>query len=366
MPRRPTISDVAVRAGVSPATGSRWLNGRIELPESTGDRIRIAVADLTYYPHAQARRLSSGKAEVIGIILPDIANPFFVLLAGEAERVAVAVGYDVVIWSTRNKVERELACFDRLASGYADGLILITKNEDDGCLAARIRSARDRVVIIDENVPGTDAPKFFVDNELGGYGATRHLLDHGHKLIAHIGRPMGVMSAIERAAGWRRALTESGNPPPDGWHIASEYEIEPARADARALFHLSPMPTSVFAGSEAIALGVMYAASERGLEIPVDLSLVGFDCMPINGLFGPPLTTIEQPIAQLGRLGAERLLSLIVEPEAPRSKHRVQRLPVKLAVRNSVAAPAGTQILADPRAVDRPQEIDRVARRTRR
>lgn len=337
--KRPNIVDVARLAGVSPTAVSRWLNGSIQLPAATGDRIRSAVSTLDYRPHGQARRLSRGKADAIGIVVPDIANPFFARLAGEAERVSIAAGYDVVIWSSRNRVERELACFDRLAAGYIDGLLLITNHEDDGSLADRIMAAHGRVVIIDEDVRGTAVPKFFVQNETGGYLATRHLLQHGHRRIAHIGGPRGVMSAIERANGWRRALEEGGILPGDDWHVFSEYEIDPARLDAKALFALAPTPTAIFAGSDAIALGIMYAARECGMRIPDDISLVGFDGMPIAELLGPPLTSVEQPIDTLGSLGAGRLVAMIEGKDLPEEFLETVRLDVTLVERGSVGAP---------------------------
>ena len=336
MSRKATIGDVAKRAKVSPTAVSRWLNGGLELPEVTGSRIRAAVSELDYQPHAQARRLSKGKAEAIGIVVPDISNAFFALLAGEAERVAVASGHDVVIWSSRNRIERELACFDRLRAGYIDGLLLITNHEDDGRLAERIKSMPGRVVIIDEDVVGGEAPCFFVENEAGGYAATRHLIQHGHRRIAHIGGPKGVMSAHERALGWRRALAEAGITPEPQWHVRTEYEVDPATRDAVQLFALDPLPTAIFAGSDAVALGVMTQARNKGIAIPRDISLVGFDGMPINDLLGPPLTSIAQPIDDLGRRGAERLLAMIGgEPFEPTRT----RLPVELVERASVAAP---------------------------
>ena len=335
--KKATIRDVARLARVSPAAVSRSLNGSIQLPAATGERIRAAVAELRYQPNAQARRLSRGRAEAIGIIVPDISNPFFALLAGGAERVAVAAGYDVVIWSSRNQLERELACFDRLASGYIDGLLLITNHADDGQLAERVTRAPERVVIVDEDVPETAVPKFFVENELGGYVATRHLIENGHQQIAHMGGPRGVMSAIERANGWRRALSEAGIAVPKSWHIASEYEVDQARSDAAALFALTPAPTAVFAGSDAIALGIMYQARERGFIIPDDLSLVGFDGMPITELLQPALTTVGQPIDSLGRLGAEQLIAVIDGAAMPGAE--TIRLPIALVSRGSVAAP---------------------------
>jgi LacI family transcriptional regulator len=339
LPKRPTIADVARLARVSPAAVSRWLNGSMQLPEATGDRIRQAVTTLGYHPHAQARRLSTGKSEAIGIILPDIANPFFAFLASAAERVAVDAGYDVMIWSSRNKAERELACFDRLRAGYVDGLILITNHEDDGSLAARIDQARGRVVIVDEDVRHADAPRFFVENEQGGYLATRHLIDCGHRRIAHIGGPSGVMSAAERARGWRRALREAGIDPPVEWHIFSEYEVDAGRADAPAIFKIEPPVTAVFAGSDAIALGILYAARERGFAVPGDLSLVGFDGMPIIELLGPPLTSVVQPIDRLGRLGAECLMAMIKAGAPGCGSMPITRLPVALVTHGSVTAP---------------------------
>jgi LacI family transcriptional regulator len=337
--KRPTIADVARLARVSPTAVSRWLNGTIRLPDATGSRIQHAVVKLGYQPHAQARRLSKGKAEAIGVVVPDIANPFFAMLAGEVEKVAVSAGYDVVIWSSRNQVERELACFDRLRAGYIDGLVLITNHEDDGRLREQVSDARGRVVIVDEDVRQTEAPKFFVDNERGGYLATHHLIQMGHHRIVHAGGPGGVMSAIERARGWRQALTEAVLEAPPEWHFFSEYEVEQARAIARSVFSLQPPPTAVFAASDAIALGVLAVARETGVRVPEDLSLVGFDGMPIVELLGPPLTSVAQPIDALGRLSAERLVAMIDSGLA--GEFAVTRLPVELVVRASVAPPKG-------------------------
>ncbi len=334
--RKPTLSEVARRAGVSPTTVSRWLNGSIHLPVGTAERIREAVRDLDYRPNAQARRLSRGRAEAIGVVVPDISNPFFALIAGEAERVAVDSGYDLVIWSSRNLIERELACFDRLAAGFIDGLILITNHEDDGRLADRVARNPGRVVIVDEDVRGAVAPRVLVENEAGGHMATAALTAAGHRRIAHVGGPRGVMSAAERAAGWRRALAEAGVVAPAAWHFRTEYEMAPAIVAAEGLFALDPAPTAVFAGSDAIALGVMVKARERGVSIPGDLSLVGFDGLPIVDLLGPPLTSVAQPIDELGRLAAERLV-LMIDGEAPPVD--TLRLPVRLVERASVAAP---------------------------
>lgn len=355
---RSTIGDVARRAGVSPTAVSRSLNGVIRLPPTTAGRIRKAATELGYHPHAQARSLSTGRAFAIGIIVPEIANPFFSMLAGAAEMIAVDAGYDVVIWSTRNVPEREHACFARLTSGYVDGVLLITNHADDGRLAREVKAASGRVVIVDEDVRGTRVPKIFVQNTTGGMLATRHLIERGHRRIGHIGGPAGVMSAIERAEGWRRGLSEAGLKPRSAWHICSEYEIAASRVDAGKLLDGDPELTAIFAGSDASALGVMYAARDRGLRIPDDLSLVGFDGMALGELLGPPLTSIVQPIAQLGTLAAENLMAMIAGPAERRKDDIVSRLDVRLEKRGSVAAPRQDGIDRSTNKAVRSNKID--------
>jgi LacI family transcriptional regulator len=334
--RKPTIADVARNAGLSPTAVSRWLNGKLNLPPASADRIRLAVIQLDYRPNAQARRLSKGRADTIGIIVPDISNPFFALIASEAEQTVAEYGYDLVIWSSRNQPEKELTCFERLSTGMVDGLLLITNHADDGRLAAAINKHPRRTVLIDEDVPGALAPRFFVENEQGGYAATRQLLKLGHSFILHIGGPRDVMSATERAAGWRRALCEAGIEPEENWRICTEYEVAPAFEAARAIFERRDRPSAVFAGSDAIALGVMMQARGYGVTIPADLSLVGFDGMPIVDLLGPPLTSVSQPIDELGRGGALALVDLL---NGTNTNFETHRLPVSLVSRSSAAAP---------------------------
>jgi LacI family transcriptional regulator len=342
MKRKTTIADVARHAGISQAAVSRWLNGKLSLPPATASKIRQAVKVLDYQPNAQARRLSQGRSDTIGIIVPDISNPFFSLIASEAERTIADYGYDLVIWSSRNQPEKELTCFERLSTGLVDGLLLITNHADDGRLAAAINKHPRRTVIIDEDVPGALAPRFFVENEKGGYAATRLLLELGHRYILHIGGPRDVMSATERASGWRLALHEAGIAPKDDWRIFTEYEVAPAFEAAHGIFARKDRPSAVFAGSDAIALGVMMQARAHGVAVPSDLSLVGFDGMPIVDLLGPPLTSVAQPIDELGRRGALALFDLLNGANANFETHR---LPVSLVSRSSAAAP-GPALLA--------------------
>ncbi|WP_252822492.1 LacI family DNA-binding transcriptional regulator [Mesorhizobium liriopis] len=324
------MNEVAQEAGVSPTTVSRYLNHRIELPKPTAARIDEAILRLRYRPNPLARRLSTGRTETIAIVAPEIANPFFADLAAAIEDEAERHGYAVMMSSTRGVAERELSAFRLLEDQHADGLILMTNRPDDGMLAARM-AHHARVVLVDEDVPGVDVPRVFVENEAGGYVATRHLLDRGHRQIAYLGGPAGLMSAIEREAGFRRAMGEVEDGVPQV--VSGAYSREFGARAVDALFDGAAPPTAIFAGSDFIAIGAMGRLRERGIAVPADISVVGFDDMPFADMLAPALTTVRQPVNAMGQAACRSLLALLNNQEtAP-----VTRLPVALVERQSVA-----------------------------
>jgi LacI family transcriptional regulator len=206
-----TIHDVAESAGVSTTTVSRYLNNRIELPAQTAARIDAAIARLEYRPNLLAKRLSTGKSEAIGLVIPEISNPFFAELASAVEDEAERNGYAVFMSSTRGDRDREIAALQRLHDRHVDGLILMCNHPDDGTLAALI-GKHENMVLLDEDILGVDVPRIFVENEQGAYLATRHLIDKGHRVIAHIGGQPGLLSVRERLAGFHRAMREADLP----------------------------------------------------------------------------------------------------------------------------------------------------------
>ncbi|MCX5512923.1 cytochrome-c peroxidase [Kaistia algarum] len=325
-----TIQDVAREAGVSTTTVSRHLNGRIELPTETAARVDAAVARLQYRPNLLAKRLSLGTSETIGLMAPEIANPFFAELAAAAQDEADQQGFAVLMSSTRGSVEREVAALSRLRDRHVDGLLVLTNRVDDGTLARAI-SAVPNVVLLDEDVPGAEVPRVFAENEVGAYLATRHLIENGHRRIAHVGGPEGLFSTRERLAGFRRALAEAGLAEA-AVHLGA-YSREHGAASAERLLGSSGSPTAIFAGSDFIAIGLMRAARGMGTRVPADVSLVGFDDMPFSQLLDPALTTVRQPAAEIGRVGVRQLLRLINKQAAD----PVTRLAVELVERQSVA-----------------------------
>lgn len=324
------IKDVAREAGVSPTTVSRYLNNHLELPAPTKSRIDAAIKRLDYRPNLLAKRLSTGKAEIIGVVAPEIANPFFTKLVAAIEDEAEQHGYSVLLSSTRGMRAREIEQISRLEDRHVDGLILMTNQPDDGTLAAFI-DRHTNVVLLDEDVPGFSGPKVFVENTEGAYQATRYLIEAGHRRIAHVGGPAGLMSVIERHCGFMRAMEEGGLEPS---HVLfGSYTSEFGASAMREILASHERPTAVFAGSDFVAIGCMQCISAQGLCVPNDISLVGFDDMPFADLLAPPLTTIRQPVQELGRKAFQALFAVLNDQPIP----ALERLPTTLVERQSVA-----------------------------
>ncbi|MGV8954422.1 MAG: LacI family DNA-binding transcriptional regulator, partial [Cypionkella sp.] len=315
-----------------PTTVSRYLNNSITLPLATRERIDAAIAALDYRPNLLAKRLSTGRAEAIGLVTSEIDNPFFAQLAAAVEAEAERHGYAVYMSSTRGDRAREIDAIRRMRDRHVDGLILMTNRPDDGALA-RLLADDDKVVLLDEDVPGIGLSRVFVENQTGAYLATRHLIEAGHRTIALIGGPPGLMSVQERQAGFERAMAEAGLPIAPELVLLKDYSRDFGFWAAEQLLALPGRPSAIFASSDYLAVGVLQAMQKAGLTVPGDVSLVGFDDMPFAELVNPPLTTIRQPVTEMGRLAFQLLLNLLNdEPAVP-----VTRLPVELVLRQSVA-----------------------------
>jgi LacI family transcriptional regulator len=333
--RTPTIKDVASQAGLSAATVSRYLNKSLELPDDTAQRIESAVAELGYRPNAMARRLSRGRSEMLGFATTDIAYPVFAAIASAAEAEAEARGYGLAVYFTRNKLEKELGLINKIEDQHVDGLILRTNHVDDGRLRKAI-SKVGRVVLIDEDIEGVDAPRIFADSVRGTSLATAHLLEQGHTQIAFIGGQRELLSSQERFDGFRKTMAERGYSPADTYIKFGSYHEPYGMQAFEELWRLPSPPTGIVVAADLLALGVMKAANQRGVSIPDQLSIVGFDDLDMASLLAPPLTTVRQSPEEFGRRAVAALVNLIEGGEMPATPDRVG---VELIVRGSVAAP---------------------------
>lgn len=329
-----SLRDVAQAAGVSVTTVSRFLNGTLDLPERTRTAVEAAILQFNYQPNPHARRLSRGRSDMIGLVIPDIATPFFATLVAAVEAEADRRGLGLALHATLNRGERELSYLQAVRRNQVDGLIFVTNHPDDGTLAAAI-NASGRVVVLDEDVAGTSAPKLFCDNHQGGYLAGRHLAEAGHRRVLFIGGADAMLSGARRFDGFRRAMTETWGADARIERYQGEYSIEFGRQAAKRMLAARLDVSAIFATSDEITTGALEVLNAAGIRVPRDLSLVGFDDVGPLHLFAPAVTAVRQPVRDLGI----RALSLLLDTDwsDPTTLPQEEIMPVTLITRNSVA-----------------------------
>jgi LacI family transcriptional regulator len=331
MGQRVTISDVARTAGVSVATVSKVLNGRYGVAQATSTRVLEVIDELGYESSLVARSLRSHRTHVIGILVAEF-EPFSTeILKGAASAVSEA-GYELLAYTGGRQsggTGWERRYLSRLSGTLMDGAVLVTPTVVDA-------DAGVPVVAVDPHTGPVGPPTVDSDNLTGAVLATRHLLDLGHRRIGFVaGRP-DLESSRLREAGYRRALTEAGIPVDESLIRVGDYRKESARGPVADLLALPERPTAVFAANDITAIAAMEVAQQAGLDVPGDLSVIGFDDVPEAAAATPPLSTVRQPIQAMGA-AAVRMLVALLDGEAPDSTH--VRLPTTLVPRGSTAAP---------------------------
>ncbi len=333
--KRVTRNDVAARAGVPPSTVSYVINnGPRPVSTSARERVLKAISELGYHPSDVARSLRTRRTLTIGLVIPDAANPFYGELARAVEEVSFQNGYTVILGHSSHLLEREMRYAQVLRSKQVDGAIFHPSTSDLTPIHF-LKQAGVQVVVLEHRVRGY--PCIVADDERGGYLATRHLVELGHRRIGCIVRAGDPTTSAVRVDGYRAALQEAGIPRDERLIVASEFGYQSGEEAAQQLLKLRRRPTAVVAHNDIIAIGAMKAFSEVGLEVPADISIVGFDDIALASYVRPPLTTVSNPKHQMGQVAAEVLLRLLSH-EAVGSPE-VTALPVHLVVRGSTAPP---------------------------
>lgn len=333
--KRVLLSDVAALAGLSKATVSRYLNKSIVLPPETVSRIQSAIRQLDYRGNSLARRLSKGGSETLGLVLPDITNPFFAELADAAEEAASRQGYSLVLCITRNNPDKECQFIRWLDTCQVEGLLFTTNRPDNGLLYKEIQR-HQRIVLLDEDIPGSCVPKVFADNVQGGRLATQQLITAGHRDIAFVGGPDALMSVRERFKGFQQAICEAGLHCPPEWVIYGSYQRDFGAKALRQLFNHPLRPTAIFAASDFLVLGILDGLRELNLQAPEALSLVGFDDANYADFTQPRISTIRQPAREMGRTAVKIMMQLL---DGHQPAQQETRLPVEWIARDSVRSP---------------------------
>lgn len=337
-----TLVEVAARAGVSPATVSRVLNGNYPVAESTRQRVEEAVRELDYVVNAHARALLHATSGIVGVVLNDASDPFFAGIARGIQGAAAETSRLSVICNSEGDPEQEFAFLDLLRGHRADAVILVgAAPEDEEYRAAAtarakgLRSSGTRLVLCGRPSPGDDAPGDVVtiDNEAGSTAITRHLVELGHRRIAYVTGPDGRSTTTARLAGFRAALAEAGMAVDENLVVHGDFSRQAGREAVERLLAAGRDFTAVLAANDLVAAGAVSALRAAGRRIPEDVSVAGYDNLPTAVDVWPNLTTVHVPLEEIGRKAVELAFG-------PADSRAVVTIPTELLVRDSTTVPA--------------------------
>jgi len=342
MEERVTIRELARRSGVSVGTVSRALNGYTDVRPETRERIMRLASELDYTPAAAARSLVTQRSHVIGVFMetgeghPDLQHPFFHEVLGGLKQRVGAGGFDLLLFASENPGGGygPHSYLKRARHHNVDGCALIGLDPTDQEVRRLVRGEIP-CVAIDMELEGPRTEVVMSDNEGGAAAAVRHLFDLGHRRIATVTGMIDSRPGIDRLRGYRAAIQELGLAYRDDYVRYGDFYAESGREATAALLDLDEPPTAVFAAADLMAIGAIRATAERGLSVPEDLSIVGFDDIQLAPHVNPPLTTLRQDKLGLGAAAGDALVARIAgDPERP----ALRTLPVELVVRGSTAA----------------------------
>jgi LacI family transcriptional regulator len=335
-PSRMTIREIADLAGVSIATVSRVLNGRDDVSDETRDLVRKVVQEHGYTVSRSARGLSAGRTGLVGVLVPLVYPVYFSAILSGAAEALYEQDMRLLLSPTDHEHDREVSLLDRLVHGETDGALVVLPKESSAELEQLLDEGY-RFVVVDPRLPLDDRiPSVSAGHTSGADQAMRHLLGLGHRRIAAITGPRDWVATEDRRRGYHAALAAAGIMPDPSLEPHADFEIGGGRDAARRLLDLPDPPTAIFAFNDNLAIGAIQAARARGLSVPGDLSVVGFDDVEHATIVTPTLTTVRQPLAEMGRTAVSLLVRLL-ERQAFETLH--VELGTRLVVRESTAPP---------------------------
>jgi len=337
---RVTMQTIAERVGVSQATVSYVLNNKPGARVSAAVRAEILrlARELNYYPNEAARRLAGMRSRTLGILQLYVRHSVLAgwwsseIMRGIAD-VGFAQGYHLMIYAMSEDV-REM-CLNAVYSGRLEGLIILAPYKDEPLLKELSHAGVPLAAVGAQQVFGEKMVAVDANNEMGGYLATRHLIEEGHRRIAHLHGMLSIPNAYDRYQGYLRALQEANLPMDPDLLAPTDFSERGAYEATQRLLQLPNPPTAIFAANDVSAIGALRAVKDAGLRVPDDIAIIGYDGAPITELTEPPLSTVQQPAAEMGRTAA-RLLIEVIEGNTP--VEQVVKLPVELLVRASSRA----------------------------
>ncbi|KQA39197.1 substrate-binding domain-containing protein [Vibrio cholerae] len=330
-----TMKDIARLAGVSTSTVSHVINKSRFVSDEIAERVNNAAQQLNYAPSALARSLKMNRTKTIGMLVTTSTNPFFGEVVKGVERSCYHQGYNLILCNTEGDNQRMKASINTLLQKRVDGLLLMCSTLEGERLDVFDRYPDIPIVVMDWG-PILFASDKIQDNSLqGGYMAAKYLIECGHKEIGCITGPLIRHQAQMRYEGYKRALAEAGIAMNPDWIVESDFECEGGYQAFEKLYQRGKLPSALFVSNDMMAMGVIQAASQRGLRIPDDLSLIGYDDVHIAKFMTPALTTIHQPKYRLGKAAVDTLLYRLENPD---TTAQVVQLEPTLVVRSSVCS----------------------------
>jgi LacI family transcriptional regulator len=328
-----TLDMVALEANVSPSTVSRILNGTAQVNEVKRVAVMEAIRQLNFQPNAVARGLAQGKSSTIGVLTQDLGSPFYGEALHGIEDVLAGSGFSPLFVSGHWNLADEVAGISHLLARRVDGIIVLTGRLSDDQLAEYAK--RVPIVVTGREASGAGVACLRFDNFRGAVMAVRHLIDYGHTRIAHVAGPPDHSDSIERLQGYKFALEEAGLSYDQNLVVQADYHQPGGLLAMHQLIDSRQTFSAVFASNDQTAFGVRLACYRRGIRVPEDISLVGFDDLPESIFSIPPLTTIKQSISTMGQVAARTLLAAISLGSSPQAAIDMP-LP-ELVVRESTA-----------------------------
>lgn len=316
-----TIKDVAKHANVSVATVSRYLNKKGYVSKEAEQKVKEAIAALNYKPNSVARSLYHKTSKMLGLVIPDITNPFFPELARAVEDVALTYGYTVVICNTDEDIDKEKHYIEALKSKYVDGLIIATHELDE-----KDYLDLDLPLVMLDRTIGETIPSVRSNNREGAKLGANYLIERGCRFIAHIHGPLTIRTAYDRYLGFKDIVNQDQTR-----HeiVESAFDIDESKQKTLKLLREYPEIDGIFTSSDVMAAGALKAAQSLGLRVPEDIQIIGFDGIPLGEMLIPSLTTVSQPIYKMGTL-ASRLLIKQIEKKPLEELHYVLETELKI------------------------------------
>ena len=333
---RATVREVARRAGVSPMTVSRVINGKGHVRPETRVAVQQVIAAVGFVPNGLARGLSSRRTMVLGLIVPDVSNPFYAPIARGTESVARRAGFHVILCNSEGSLAYEGEYIADMLERRVDGLLVVPVSDESRANLRQLERHGIPYTLIDRSVPGIDADVVQGDSVGGARTLIEHLISLGHTRIAMLAEAVSVSTARDRRRGYREALEAAGIAWAPELLVETTVDLRGGHSGMRELLALDPRPSAVFAINNLVAAGAVKAVREYGLKVPDDIALVAFDDIEHEAALSPFLTVMPQPAESFGTIAAHLLLDRILG-HAPTTR-RLVVLPSEMIVRESCGA----------------------------